>query len=65
MHVLVNVVDRPALCTFTVPATLRRGDLMLAVATEGRCPALAGVLLLDEFLTRRACGESSSWGTSS
>jgi siroheme synthase (precorrin-2 oxidase/ferrochelatase) len=65
MHVLVNVVDRPALCTFTVPATPRRGDLMLAVATEGRCPALAGVLLLDEFLTRRACGESSSWGTSS
>ncbi|HUI55465.1 MAG TPA: bifunctional precorrin-2 dehydrogenase/sirohydrochlorin ferrochelatase [Bryobacteraceae bacterium] len=43
-NVLVNVVDRPALCTFTVPATVRRGDLTLAVATEGRCPALAGIL---------------------
>jgi precorrin-2 dehydrogenase / sirohydrochlorin ferrochelatase len=44
MNVLVNVVDRPALCTFTVPATLRRGDLTIAVATEGRCPALAEIL---------------------
>jgi precorrin-2 dehydrogenase/sirohydrochlorin ferrochelatase len=44
MKVLVNVVDRPALCTFTVPATVRRGDLTLAIATEGRCPALAGIL---------------------
>ena len=115
INVLVNVVDRPALCTFTVPATLRRGDLTIAIATEGRCPALAGILreelaerygpefaelaglfgearkkmielgwdgrriretlagiyragdrrLLEEFLTRRAFGESSSSGTSS
>jgi precorrin-2 dehydrogenase / sirohydrochlorin ferrochelatase len=44
LNVLVNVVDRPALCTFTVPATLHRGDLTMAVSTEGRCPALAGIL---------------------
>lgn len=44
MNVLVNVVDRPALCAFTVPATLGRGDLTFAVATEGRCPPLAGIL---------------------
>jgi len=38
---LVNVVDRPALCTFTIPAVVRRGALTLAVATEGQCPACA------------------------
>jgi precorrin-2 dehydrogenase/sirohydrochlorin ferrochelatase len=41
---LVNVVDRPALCTFTVPAVVRRGDFTVAVATEGRCPSLARVV---------------------
>ena len=40
-----------ALCTFTVPATVSRGDLTLAVATQGRCPALAGIL--REELERR------------
>jgi len=44
MNLLVNVVDRPALCTFTVPATVHRGDLTIAIATEGRCPALSGIL---------------------
>lgn len=44
LGILVNVVDRPALCTFTVPATVRRGDLILAAATSGRCPALASAV---------------------
>jgi precorrin-2 dehydrogenase/sirohydrochlorin ferrochelatase len=43
-NVLINVVDVPPLCTFTVPATVHRGDLTIAIATEGRSPAFAGIL---------------------
>ena len=40
-RVLVNVVDRPALCDFIYGAVLRRGELQVAVSTGGRAPALA------------------------
>jgi precorrin-2 dehydrogenase/sirohydrochlorin ferrochelatase len=43
-NVLVNVVDVPDLCTFTVPATVHRGNLTIAIATEGLSPAFSGIL---------------------
>jgi precorrin-2 dehydrogenase/sirohydrochlorin ferrochelatase len=39
--VFVNVVDQPSDCDFIVPSILRRGDLIIAVSTSGRSPALA------------------------
>lgn len=39
--VWVNSADDPAHCTFTLPARVRRGDLLLTVATGGRSPAVA------------------------
>lgn len=40
-NVLVNVVDDPELCSFIVPATVKRGDLVVSIITGGKSPALA------------------------
>jgi len=39
--ILVNVADDPDICTFFVPAIVRRGDFTIGVSTSGRSPALA------------------------
>lgn len=44
---LVNVVDTPELCDFIVPATVRRGDLVLAISTSSKAPALAKRLRME------------------
>jgi siroheme synthase-like protein len=39
--ILVNVVDQTPNCGFIAPAIARRGDLVLAISTSGKSPALA------------------------
>lgn len=40
-NVLVNSADDPANCAFILPAVVDRGDLQIAITTNGRSPALA------------------------
>ena len=40
-NILVNTVDKPELCSFIVPAILRRGDITVAISTSGKSPSLA------------------------
>jgi precorrin-2 dehydrogenase / sirohydrochlorin ferrochelatase len=42
--VWVNSVDDPDNCSFTLPAIIRRGSLMVTVSTAGRSPAVASWL---------------------
>lgn len=39
--ILVNIADAPSRCNFILPATVRRGDLTIAINTGGKSPALA------------------------
>ena len=53
LEILCNVVDVPELCDFYVPGVVKRGDLHIAVGTDGKCPAYAGHLRkkLEEIFT--------------
>ena len=39
--ILLNSADTPEACTFQVPATVRQGELLLAISTGGGSPAVA------------------------
>jgi precorrin-2 dehydrogenase/sirohydrochlorin ferrochelatase len=47
----VNIVDVPEYCSFILPSVLRRGQLTIAVSTEGASPGLAKRIRhsLEEF----------------
>jgi precorrin-2 dehydrogenase/sirohydrochlorin ferrochelatase len=40
-NILCNSVDDPENCNFYYPAVVQRGDLQIAISTNGRSPALA------------------------
>ena len=45
--ILVNIVDDPERCDFILPALVAQGDLLIAVSTGGKSPALAKKLRED------------------
>ncbi len=55
----VNVADDPELCTFHLPARVKRGALQLAIASGGGAPFVAR--RLRQMLERRFGPEWSEW----
>jgi uroporphyrin-III C-methyltransferase / precorrin-2 dehydrogenase / sirohydrochlorin ferrochelatase len=53
-HIFVNAVDDPAHATAYLGGVVRRGGVTIAISTDGRAPALAGLLreALDAWLPR-------------
>ena len=62
--ILCNVVDKPARCSFYMPAIVHRGDLKIAISTSGRSPALAGKLrqYLEEAVPKNAADLTETVG---
>lgn len=57
-RILVNVADTPDLCDFYLGAVVTRGDLKIAISTNGKSPTFAKRLrqLLEEELPEQTAG---------
>ncbi len=55
LEILCNVVDEPELCDFFVPAVVKRGELQIAIGTEGSYPSYAGHIRkkLEQLFTEK------------
>ncbi|HOO72770.1 MAG TPA: bifunctional precorrin-2 dehydrogenase/sirohydrochlorin ferrochelatase [Spirochaetota bacterium] len=47
LNIFINAVDDPDNCSFIVPSSIRRGDLIVAVSTSGASPSLAAKIRKD------------------
>jgi siroheme synthase-like protein len=62
--ILINTVDQPRLCDFIVPAIVRHGDVIAAISTSGKSPALAAALKakVESVITKDAARVASILG---
>ena len=62
--ILINTVDQPRLCDFIVPAVVRHGDVIAAISTSGKSPALAAALRakVQNVVTRDAARAANILG---
>ena len=47
LNKLCNIADRPEACNFILPSFINRGDLIIAISTSGKSPALSKKLRKD------------------
>ena len=45
--ILLNCVDQPDLCSFTIPALVKRDNLLIAISTSGKSPSMASWVRKD------------------
>ncbi len=61
-NILCNAVDEPERCHFYYGSVVRRGDLQIAISTNGKSPALAQRLRVElEAFVDSAYGEWLEW----
>ncbi len=52
-NILINVADDPELCDFILPANIKRGDLTISIASQGKAPFFTRAIKkkLEEFIS--------------